>query len=266
MPVSEANVDRLVLSDVVWDGEPNRAAVEGERPPGRARGARITWRELRSIWRSDATDRVCGAAVRGAARQLRAGGLVVLYDDRRDQGDLLAAAQLATEAIVNAMVRQAGGLVSVAITPERALQLSLRSLPVRRRGGRTPCQRTPSMVSVEARTGVSTGISAADRARTVSILAHRASRAYDLVSPGHVFPLVAAAGGLHERGGRREAAVDLLRLAGLAPAGALCDILDREGELASGSELADLSRRLEIPLVAVTEVAQARCEHAWGGG
>ncbi len=119
------------------------------------------------------------------------------------------------------------------------------------------------MVSVEARSGVSTGISAGDRARTISILAESASRARDLVTPGHVFPLLAAAGGLHEGCGRLEAAVDSVRLAGLEPAAALCDVLDDHGELASGSGLLALATRLEIPFVAIDELVEARCERAW---
>ncbi|MBV9817908.1 MAG: 3,4-dihydroxy-2-butanone-4-phosphate synthase [Solirubrobacterales bacterium] len=266
MPVAECRLDRHRLASLVWDGE----EVGGERRAGLAhratrwtRDTTVDLRGLSSTWQVDAAERKLTGAVRDALGQLRDGGLVALYDDERDEGDLIAAARLTTPAIVNTMVRRAGGLVSVALTPERAGQLALQTLPVRRSGGRRLCERTPTMVSVEARRGVSTGISAADRARTISILAEPANRADELVSPGHVFPLLAAAGGLHERCGRLEAAVDVMRLAGLEPAAAMCDVLDREGELANGTELLAAAEQLQIPLVAISQIAQTRREEAW---
>ncbi len=200
--------------------------------------------------------------IRRAIEQLRKGGLVVLHDDQRDQGDLLAAAQSTTAQIVTIMVQRGGGLVSVAVTPERARDLNLQPMPVKREAGRAAGERTPSMVSVEARVGVSTGISSADRARTISALA-KESTAADLVSPGHVFPLVAAAGGVLERPGRLEAAVDAVRLAGLDPAATLCDVLDEDGDLATGAELWNLALDLRVPLVRISDLVETRFDELW---
>jgi 3,4-dihydroxy 2-butanone 4-phosphate synthase/GTP cyclohydrolase II len=195
--------------------------------------------------------------------QLKAGGLIVLYDERRDQGDLLAAAQLTTSSIITQMVHHGGGLVCVALTPARARELGLRRLPVRRAGGSPPSERTPTMVSVEARVGVSTGISSSDRAETVGRLAGPSTGPRDLVSPGHVFPLVAAGGGLLECHGRLQAAVDIVRLAGLQPAATLCDILDDRGDLAGRDELGALARDLDIPFISIGELADDRCDDVW---
>ncbi len=186
----------------------------------------------------------------------------MLHDHQRDQGDLMAAAQLTTSEVVTVMVLRGGGLVSVALTPERANDLNLQPMAVKRDGGRKAGGRTPSMVSVEARVGVSTGISSADRARTISTLAAD-STAADLVSPGHVFPLVAAGGGVLERPGRLEAAVDAVRLAGLAPAAAVCDVLNEDGDLATGRELWDLALDLRVPLLTISDLAEARFDELW---
>ncbi len=202
-------------------------------------------------------------AAQEGIQTLARGGLVVLHDDRNDQGDLLAPGQLATAETVNTMVRRAGGLVSVVLTGHRARDLGLRPVPQRNFGARRDCERTPSMVSVEARQGVSTGISCADRARTIATLAGPRSEPRDLVSPGHIFPIVAADGGLLERYGRLEAAVDAVRLAGLEPVAVLCDVLDENGDLVSGRGLLELAHDLGAPLVTVSELVEMRCEEAW---
>ncbi len=145
----------------------------------------------------------------------------------------------------------------MALTPDQARQLSLQSLAVKRDGGRLPAGRTPTMVSVEARHGVSTGISSADRAHTIALLARPRSAPRDLLSPGLVFPLVAADGGLLERPGRVEAAVDAVRLAGLAPAASMCDVLDDRGDLGSADELLTLADSLGIPFITISELSDA---------
>lgn len=139
------------------------------------------------------------------AVQLRCSGTGVLYDDQRDQGDLLAAAELTTAHTVNTTVQNGGGLVAVALIAGRIRELGLKQLPIRREGSRRAGGRTPLMVRVEARTGVSTGMSAEDRACTIPLLADPASACSDLVSPGHVLPLAAAEGGLLERFGQLDA-------------------------------------------------------------
>jgi 3,4-dihydroxy-2-butanone 4-phosphate synthase len=200
-----------------------------------------------------------------AVDRLCAGGLVILHDDERDQGDLIAWAGATTPAVVNVMARMARGLVSVVLTPERVRDLGLRSLPARHSEDRPAGERVPTMASVEARHGVSTGISAADRARTIAVLASGDAAPEDLVSPGHVFPLVAAAGGLMERSGRLEAALDALRLGHLDPAATICDVLNANGDLARADELVVLAAELDVPLVTVSALREMRLEEVWGG-
>jgi 3,4-dihydroxy 2-butanone 4-phosphate synthase/GTP cyclohydrolase II len=203
-------------------------------------------------------------AAEQAAQAISRGEIVVVHDDLDDHGDLVAAAGLTTAAVVTTMVRAAGGLIAVALTSARARRLGLQPVPRRGARSRPDSERTPTMVSVEARNGVSTGISSADRAATARILAARHSAASDLVSPGHVFPLVAAEGGLLTRHGRLEAAVDLTREAGCAPAATICDVLDDAGDLATGPQLLELARGLGLAFVTISELAEARCEEAWG--
>jgi 3,4-dihydroxy 2-butanone 4-phosphate synthase / GTP cyclohydrolase II len=216
---------------------------------------------LRTIPRMAARE----ANVMEAITTLREGGLVILHDSRLDQGDLIAAASLTTAATVAVMARHGGGLVSVAVVPRRAAELDLRPLAMRRRiGGRELCERTPTLVSVEARFGVSTGISAADRARTITTVSTVGAQPTELVRPGHVFPLVAAEGGLLERYGRLEAAVDAVRLAGLEPVAAICDVLDDHGDLANAQHLLRLAASLDLPLLDIADLVDARIDDEWG--
>ncbi len=206
-----------------------------------------------------AADRGVGRAV----QRLRDGEMAVLYDDQRDQGDLLTAAELTTAQTVTTMVQRGGGLVAVALTAGRIRDLGLSQIPLKREGGRRACERTPLIVSVEARAGVSTGISAEDRARTIWTLADPASARSDLVSPGHVFPLAAAHGGLLERYGRLEAATEAVRLAGLEPAATLCDVLDDDGDLATGAGLRSLALDLGIPFLSIGDLADSLSDELW---
>jgi 3,4-dihydroxy 2-butanone 4-phosphate synthase / GTP cyclohydrolase II len=203
--------------------------------------------------------------VDAALAQLRRGGLVVLADVRRDRGDLIAAAERTTADTVNEMSLHGRGIVAVAVTPGRARELSLEQLPVRGALGRAACDRVLPMVSVEAREGVTTGISAPDRARTLTAVAASDAEPADFVSPGHVFPVTCAEGGLLERYSRVDAAVDAVRMAGLAPVATVCDILDADGELATRDDLEALARRLELPVVTITELVDARFDEQWGG-
>ncbi len=187
---------------------------------------------------------------------LRAGRMALLVSDGPSalRGDLLVAAAHADAAAVNVLATDARGLVSLALTPERCLELGLRPMTPRNVDG----EATPFTLSVEARTGVTTGISAADRARTIAVAIDPGARSRDLVTPGHMFPLQARPGGTLERPGRAEAAVDLARLAGLVPAGVLCEVLDEDGELAGPQALAALCDRLGVRAVHVRDVAQHR--------
>src|SRR6187401_1454604 len=155
------------------------------------------------------------ATVEEAIEEIRAGRFVVVVDDedRENEGDLTIAAQFVTPEAVNFMATHARGLICLCLTPERCEELGLRQMTDQNEAQFG----TAFTVSIEARDGVSTGISAADRALMIQVAVDPTSTAYDLVSPGHVFPLRARAGGVLKRSGQTEAAVDLARLAGLSP-------------------------------------------------
>ena len=159
--------------------------------------------------------------------------ILVDAEDRENEGDIIIPAQFATPDQINFMARHARGLICLAITTERARQLRL---PPMAADNRTSMG-TAFTVSIEAREGVTTGISAADRARTVQVASDPAKGADDIVSPGHVFPLVAREGGVLVRTGHTEAAVDISRMAGLTPAGVICEIMNDDGSMARMPDL-----------------------------
>lgn len=202
-------------------------------------------------------------ALAAALSELRGGRVVALYDARNERADLIAAAALTRAETVALMAREARGLVAVALTPERCRRLGLREM-VSDAVPSTRDDRALPLVSIEARQGVKTGISAADRARTIVTAALDAEGPGDLVSPGHVFPVAAAPGGLLERYGRIEAAADAVRLAGLRPAAAICDVLNEDGDLAGLDEVIELSQRVGLARVAIGDLADARLELEWG--
>lgn len=159
---------------------------------------------------------------------IRAGRPVILCDDedRENEGDLIFAAEAATRALVNLMIRRCGGLICVALAPELVARFGLAPMV---RTNRDP-KGTAFTASVDAARGIGTGISARDRAHTIGLLGSYATSADDLISPGHVFPLAGRAGGLAERRGHTEAGVLLAEAAGRVPAAAICEILDRDGD------------------------------------
>src|SRR5262245_66294963 len=163
------------------------------------------------------------------------GRIVILVDDedRENEGDLYIPAQMATPEAINFMARYGRGLICLAMTRDRIEQLGL-PLMARENGTR---HQTAFTVSIEAREGVTTGISAADRARTIAVAIDSSCGAQDIVTPGHVFPLVARDGGVLERTGHTEAAVDIARMAGLLPAGVICEIMNDDGTMARLPEL-----------------------------
>lgn len=183
--------------------------------------------------------------------------LVVTDDEQEGEGSLLIAAGHADAAAINFMAREARGLICLALTEGRcrALGLELMVPNSRARHG------MGFTLSIEARTGVSTGISAADRARTVAVAVDPASVAADLVQPGHIFPLRAQPGGVMQRAGHVEAACDLARLAGLMPAAVLVGILDEQGEPARGQALRDFAERHGLPLGSVADLIHYRILH-----
>ncbi len=159
--------------------------------------------------------------------------ILVDAEDRENEGDIIIPAQFATPDQINFMARHARGLICLAITGDRARQLRLPPMAAENRTS----MGTAFTVSIEAREGVTTGISAADRARTVQVAVDPAKGADDIVSPGHVFPLVARDGGVLVRTGHTEAAVDISRMAGLTPAGVICEIMNDDGSMARMPDL-----------------------------
>ena len=159
--------------------------------------------------------------------------ILVDAEDRENEGDVIIPAQFATPDQINFMARHARGLICLAITADRARQLRLPPMSAENRES----MGTAFTVSIEAREGVTTGISAADRARTVQVAADPTKGSDDIVSPGHVFPLVARDGGVLVRTGHTEAAVDISRMAGLTPAGAICEIMNDDGSMARMPDL-----------------------------
>jgi 3,4-dihydroxy 2-butanone 4-phosphate synthase/GTP cyclohydrolase II len=159
--------------------------------------------------------------------------ILVDAEDRENEGDIIIPAQFATPDRINFMARHARGLICLAITADRARQLRLPPMAAENRTS----MGTAFTVSIEAREGVTTGISAADRARTVQVAVDPARDADDIVSPGHIFPLVAKDGGVLVRTGHTEAAVDISRMAGLTPAGVICEIMNDDGSMARMPDL-----------------------------
>ena len=169
------------------------------------------------------------ATIEEAIEEFRNGRFVIIIDDedRENEGDLTIPAQFATPEAINFMARYGRGLICVPMTAERLEQLRI-PMMVNHNDSHFG---TPFSVSVEARSGVTTGISAADRARTTQVLIDPKARPNDLVMPGHVFPLRAREGGVLVRAGQTEATVDLCRMAGLYPAGVLCEIMNADGTM-----------------------------------
>lgn len=196
-------------------------------------------------------------ALAAAVAAYRRGGLVVVVDDehRENEGDLIVAAEKATPEALTFMIRHAGGLMCVALTRERLAALGLTRMAAR--GAEDPF-RTAFMESVDARAGVTTGISAHDRARTVRALLDPRTRPEDLIRPGHIFPLEAVEFGVLRRPGHTEAAVDLARLAGLQPAGVICEILNPDGTMARRPQLEAFARRHRLPLVTIADLVTYR--------
>jgi 3,4-dihydroxy 2-butanone 4-phosphate synthase/GTP cyclohydrolase II len=198
------------------------------------------------------------ATVEEAIEEMRAGRMVIVADDedRENEGDLICAAQRVTADHVNFMLKHARGMICVALTPERVDQLGLAPMS----DVNTEEQRTAFTVSVDAapRFGVTTGISAPDRAKTIQVLVDPVTVPGDLRRPGHVFPLRAREGGVLQRVGHTETAVDLARLAGLYPAGVICEILDDDGTAARRPELEKFAKRHGLKSITVAELVAYR--------
>jgi 3,4-dihydroxy 2-butanone 4-phosphate synthase/GTP cyclohydrolase II len=199
------------------------------------------------------------ATIEEAVAEIREGRMVVVVDDpnRENEGDLTIAAQFATPEAINFMATHARGLICLCLTEERADEMGLRPMTDH---NEAPLG-TAFTVSVEAREGVTTGISAADRSRTIQVAIHPDSTPHDLVQPGHVFPLRAKPGGVLERIGQTEAAVDLARLAGLTPAGVVCEIMNDDGTMARVDDLVPYCERHGLKMITVADLVEYRRRH-----
>ena len=196
------------------------------------------------------------ATVEEAIEEFRNGRFVIIIDDedRENEGDLTIPAQFATPEAINFMARYGRGLICVPMTADRLAQLHV-PMMVNHNDSHFG---TPFSVSVEARSGVTTGISAADRARTTQVLIDPNTRPNDLVMPGHVFPLRAREGGVLVRAGQTEATVDLCKMAGLYPAGVLCEIMNQDGTMSRLPQLKRFAKRHNLKIVSVTQLIQYR--------
>ncbi len=188
--------------------------------------------------------------------EARQGRMFILADDenRENEGDLIIPAQFATPQVINFMITHGRGLVCLAMEKERIDELGLPMMSTHNESR----FHTAFTVSIEAREGVTTGISAFDRARTIQVACDPAKRAADIVTPGHIFPLVAKANGVLERAGHTEATVDIARLAGLQPAGVLCEILNADGTMARLPDLAVFAKLHGLKIGTVADLIAFR--------
>ena len=197
--------------------------------------------------------------VEEAIEDIRAGRMVVVCDaeDRENEGDLTLAAQFATPEAINFMAKEGRGLICLALSPERCDELGLDLMTAKNESS----FKTAFTVSIEAREGIDTGISAHDRARTIQVAIDPRSNPSDLVQPGHMFPLKAKRGGVLERTGQTEAAVDLARLAGLYPAGVICEVMKDDGTMARVPDLVEYCKRHGLKMITVADLIAYRRRH-----
>lgn len=194
--------------------------------------------------------------IKQAITDLQQGKMIIVVDDehRENEGDLIIAAEKVTPEAITFMIRQAGGLICLAMAGYKIDQLQLEFMRQRQHDDMT----TAFTVSIEARTGVTTGISAHDRAHTIQVAAKADATPADIVVPGHIFPLRARDNGVLERPGHTEAAVDLMQLAGLEPAGVICEILADDGGMLRGAELRQFAQQHQIALVSMHDLITYR--------
>jgi 3,4-dihydroxy 2-butanone 4-phosphate synthase / GTP cyclohydrolase II len=199
------------------------------------------------------------ATIEQALEDVRAGMMVVVCDDakRENEGDLVMAAQFVSAEAINFMTKEGRGWICLALTPERCEELGLELMTAKNESA----LQTPFTVTIEARHGVTTGVSAYDRAHTMRVAIDPATRPQDLVQPGHVNPLKAKSGGVLERTGHTEASVDLARLAGLPPAGVICEVMNPDGSMARVPELERYCVRHGLKMVTIADLIAYRRRH-----
>ena len=195
-----------------------------------------------------------------AIEDIRAGKVIIVVDDedRENEGDFLAAAEMVTPEMINFMATHGRGLICAPITENRCNQLNLEMMV----GNNTDPMETAFTISVDLKgKGVTTGISAADRAKTVKSLIDKETRPFDLSRPGHVFPLKAKEGGVLRRTGHTEAAIDFARLAGFEPAGVIVEIMNEDGSMARLPQLMEVARKFDLKLVSIEDLIAYRMQH-----
>jgi len=198
-------------------------------------------------------------SVKQAVKAVKAGKLIIIVDDedRENEGDLMVAAEKVTPEIINFMTKHGRGLICLPLTRERLKELNL-PLMVE---DNTASFQTAFTVSIDAKEGITTGISAHDRAKTILTAIHPKTKANDLARPGHVFPLQARDGGVLERAGQTEASVDITRLARLTPAGVICEIMNEDGTMARLSQLKRFAQVHDIPILTIADLIKYRMRH-----
>ncbi|MCW5800649.1 MAG: hypothetical protein LZF60_80433 [Nitrospira sp.] len=198
-------------------------------------------------------------SIEAAIRDIECGKFVILLDDedRENEGDLVIAAQHVTPQAVNFMAHHARGLICLALTPQRVDELHL----PQQAADNTATFGTAFTVSIDAKHGITTGISAADRAKTIQVAIDPKAKPADLARPGHIFPLKAQQGGVLKRAGQTEGAVDLARLAGLEPAGVICEIMNDNGTMARVPDLAKFAKTHKLKMITIKALIEYRLRH-----
>ncbi|MDF0667876.1 MAG: bifunctional 3,4-dihydroxy-2-butanone-4-phosphate synthase/GTP cyclohydrolase II [Nitrospira sp.] len=197
-------------------------------------------------------------SIENAIRDIKKGKCIILVDDedRENEGDLVIAAEKVTPHVINFMARHARGLICLTLTPDRVEQLQLPPQAAEN----TATFGTAFTVSIDARRGITTGISAADRATTIHVAIDPTSTPADLARPGHVFPLKSQVGGVLKRAGQTEGSVDLARLAGLTPAGVICEIMNEDGTMARVPELTKFAKHHKLKMVTIKSLIEYRMQ------
>lgn len=192
--------------------------------------------------------------------ELKKGRPIVMVDDehRENEGDIIFPAECINDQMVNFMASHAKGLICLSLTEERCKQLNL---PLMVPAGNGTKYGTNFTLSIEAAEGVTTGISAQDRAKTIQAAVAKKASAQDIVQPGHIFPIIAKPGGVLERAGHTEASVDLMRLAGFEPAGVICEIMNEDGTMAKGQDLMDFCQKHQLKIGSIEELIAFRVQH-----
>ena len=198
------------------------------------------------------------ATIEEAARDIKDGKMIIIVDDedRENEGDLVCAAEKVTPEVINFMITHARGLICLPLTEERCDELQL--LP--QTADNTSSMGTAFTISIEGRTGVTTGISAADRARTILTAVNPSSKPTDLARPGHIFPLRAKKGGVLVRVGQTEASVDIARIAGCYPAGVVCEIMNDDGTMSRLPELERFAEKHDLKIISVADLVRYRIQ------